>query len=165
MVERLAQRQGALTGRSLHAVPVITSSTSFVWAGSWYCSPGCRGIAGRIQERVSATPQPLGGDHSWQVLRGKDGTHATTWALKAAQVRGPCHAAVRGHPRHLLSSHSSLAVPGDHCVHTDTLVPLQCDVFGSMRRALSLLGDPKFADTVGMTDTGCAGVYEQARLD
>ena len=30
---------------------------------------------------------PAGPEHSWQLLRGKDGTHAVTWALKAAMVR------------------------------------------------------------------------------
>ena len=41
-----------------------------------------------MRERVSSVPVPLEGEYSWQILRGKDGTHATTWALKAAQV--PC---------------------------------------------------------------------------
>ncbi len=39
-----------------------------------------------MHERVSSVAMPLEGEYSWQILRGKDGTHATTWALKAAQV-------------------------------------------------------------------------------
>jgi hypothetical protein len=40
-----------------------------------------------VRAALSAVPQPLPRpDYSWQLLRGKDGTHATTWALKAALV-------------------------------------------------------------------------------
>ncbi|CAL8466932.1 g6468 [Coccomyxa elongata] len=53
--------------------------------GDWHCSPECAGIAARMHERVSSVAMPLEGEYSWQILRGKDGTHATTWALKAAQ--------------------------------------------------------------------------------
>lgn len=42
-----------------------------------------------MHERVSSVAMPLEGEYSWQILRGKDGTHATTWALKAAQVPIP----------------------------------------------------------------------------
>ena len=56
-------------------------------AGNWFCSPDCRSIAAQIRARISAAPQPLPEpDYAWQLLRGKDGTHATTWALKAAQA-------------------------------------------------------------------------------
>ena len=67
---------------------------SLCGTGEWHCSPECKGIATRMRERVSSVPVPLQGEYSWQVLRGKDGTHATTWALKAAQVP------FRPHPSH-----------------------------------------------------------------
>lgn len=60
-------------------------------AGDWYCSAECGGIAARMRERAGGVAVPLEGEYSWQILRGKDGTHATTWALKAAQVRARPH--------------------------------------------------------------------------
>lgn len=60
-----------------------------VGAGSWFCSPECHSIAGRLKAAVARGLTPAGPEHSWQLLRGKDGTHAVTWALKAAMVRTP----------------------------------------------------------------------------
>ena len=57
-------------------------------AGAWFCSPDCHRIAGKMRSNVSSVPVPLDDKYSWQILRGKDGTHATAWALRAAQV---CH--------------------------------------------------------------------------
>ena len=39
-----------------------------------------------MRSHVSSMPVPLDDKYSWQILRGKDGTHATAWALRAAQV-------------------------------------------------------------------------------
>jgi hypothetical protein len=39
-----------------------------------------------MRSNVSSVPVPLDDKYSWQILRGKDGTHATAWALRAAQV-------------------------------------------------------------------------------
>ena len=39
-----------------------------------------------MRSNVSSVPVPLDEKYSWQILRGKDGTHATAWALRAAQV-------------------------------------------------------------------------------
>jgi hypothetical protein len=39
-----------------------------------------------MRANVSSVPVPLDDKYSWQILRGKDGTHATAWALRAAQV-------------------------------------------------------------------------------
>ena len=55
-------------------------------AGAWFCSPDCHRIAGKMRSNVSSVPVPLNDKYSWQILRGKDGTHATAWALRAAQV-------------------------------------------------------------------------------
>ena len=55
-------------------------------AGAWFCSPDCHRIAGKMRSNVSSVPVPLDDKYSWQILRGKDGTHATAWALRAAQV-------------------------------------------------------------------------------
>ncbi|KAK9810346.1 hypothetical protein WJX72_009121 [[Myrmecia] bisecta] len=52
--------------------------------GDWFCSPECHSINDSLRARVLAGPVPISGDHTWQLLRGKDGTHATTWALKSA---------------------------------------------------------------------------------
>ena len=57
-----------------------------VHAGAWFCSPDCHRIAGKMRSNVSSVPVPLDDKYSWQILRGKDGTHATAWALRAAQV-------------------------------------------------------------------------------
>lgn len=54
--------------------------------GAWFCSPDCHRIAGKMRSNVSSVPVPLDDKYSWQILRGKDGTHATAWALRAAQV-------------------------------------------------------------------------------
>jgi len=54
--------------------------------GAWFCSPDCHRIAGKMRSHVSSVPVPLDDKYSWQILRGKDGTHATAWALRAAQV-------------------------------------------------------------------------------
>ena len=58
-----------------------------------------------MRSNVSSVPVPLDDKYSWQILRGKDGTHATAWALRAAQVgntfaRNPscCHSLQRAHP-------------------------------------------------------------------
>ncbi|CAK0734199.1 hypothetical protein CVIRNUC_000397 [Coccomyxa viridis] len=53
--------------------------------GAWFCSPDCHRIAGKMRSNVSSVPVPLDDKYSWQILRGKDGTHATAWALRAAQ--------------------------------------------------------------------------------
>ena len=67
-------------------------------AGAWFCSPDCHRIAGKMRSNVSSVPVPLDDKYSWQILRGKDGTHATAWALRAAQVGHFLHKGQIGEP-------------------------------------------------------------------
>ncbi|KAL6783931.1 hypothetical protein ACKKBG_A04060 [Auxenochlorella protothecoides x Auxenochlorella symbiontica] len=55
--------------------------------GEWFCSGECSAIHARLRARVEEGVVDIPGhpQHSWQVLRGKDGRVASAWALRAAQ--------------------------------------------------------------------------------
>jgi hypothetical protein len=52
-------------------------------AGDWFCAEACERIHGDLRKRVQAGPITIDADYQWQLLHGKDGSHGTTWALKA----------------------------------------------------------------------------------
>ena len=52
-------------------------------AGDWFCSGKCKEIHAALRARVAEGSFNIDADYQWQLLHGKDGSHATTWALKA----------------------------------------------------------------------------------
>ena len=64
--------------RLLQAVP-----SSLRCAGDWFCSGKCKEIHAALRARVAEGSFNIDADYQWQLLHGKDGSHATTWALKA----------------------------------------------------------------------------------
>ena len=59
--------------------------------GDWFCSSGCRTIKDFLCEQVLAGDTPVESEHTgcahgytWQLLKGKDGSSATTRCLRTA---------------------------------------------------------------------------------
>lgn len=55
--------------------------------GDWFCSQECMRINQLLGTYIQAGQMeiPASPGHTWQLLRGKDGTHGTAWSLRAAQ--------------------------------------------------------------------------------
>lgn len=52
--------------------------------GDWFCSAECHTISEALRRVVAARAFPLAGAYSLSVLRGRDGSPATAWALRAS---------------------------------------------------------------------------------
>lgn len=129
------------------------------FAGNWFCSPDCHSVAAKMRERVSSVPVYLEGEYSWQILHGKDGTHATTWALKAAQV--PIILDVMELPRLQVSLHISMVGPTFWGCTTTTWDEREADVaMYLLQEILTESFDPIVELTTG-ADLMMAMVYSQ----
>lgn len=54
--------------------------------GDWLCSRDCHRIYESLHRVVAAGTVPLAGSHSLRVMRGRDGSHGTATALRAASA-------------------------------------------------------------------------------
>lgn len=53
-------------------------------SAEWFCCDDCRRVHGVLSTQVAKGDVPLAGEHSWQVLRGPDGSEETAAILRTA---------------------------------------------------------------------------------